>query len=178
MHPLSGAAQGKTYEGAISPSKKCHHWIDFGCGNVAKTLNTMTKQTIDKLTEEESWAIVKQNEIGRVASAREGAPDIYPVSFVVHNWCIYFRTGVDSRLRTDTEGKLVAFETAVQESHSFSSTVSLGVLSVVTEAQVIAELDLLPIVDFAPRTNYVWMALKPQELRGRRLNVLINGNDR
>jgi nitroimidazol reductase NimA-like FMN-containing flavoprotein (pyridoxamine 5'-phosphate oxidase superfamily) len=137
----------------------------------------MTKQTIDKLNDEESWAVVQQNEIGRVASAREGAPDIYPVSFVVHNWCIYFRTGVDSRLRSDTEGKLVAFETAVQEAHSFSSTVSLGVLTVVTDEQEIAELEQLPIIDFAPRTNYVWMALKPQELRGRRLNVLSNGND-
>jgi nitroimidazol reductase NimA-like FMN-containing flavoprotein (pyridoxamine 5'-phosphate oxidase superfamily) len=137
----------------------------------------MTKQTIDKLNDEESWAVVKQNENGRVASAREGAPDIYPVSFVVHNWCIYFRTGVDSRLRSDTEGKLVAFETAVQEAHSFSSTVSLGVLTVVTDEQEIAELEQLPIIDFAPRTNYVWMALKPQELRGRRLNVLSNGND-
>jgi nitroimidazol reductase NimA-like FMN-containing flavoprotein (pyridoxamine 5'-phosphate oxidase superfamily) len=137
----------------------------------------MTKQTIDKLNDEESWAVFQQNEIGRVASAREGAPDIYPVSFVVHNWCIYFRTGVDSRLRSDTEGKLVAFETAVQEAHSFSSTVSLGVLTVVTDEQEIAELEQLPIIDFAPRTNYVWMALKPQELRGRRLNVLSNGND-
>jgi uncharacterized protein len=138
----------------------------------------MTKQTIDKLNDEESWAIVQQNEIGRVASAREGAPDIYPVSFVVHNWRIYFRTGVDSRLRRDTEGKLVAFETAVQEAHSFSSTVSLGVLTVVTDEQEIAELEQLPMIDFAPRTNYVWMSLNPEELRGRRLNVLINGNDR
>jgi len=137
----------------------------------------MTKQTIDKLNDEESWAIVQQNQIGRVASAREGAPDIYPVSFVVHNWCIYFRTGIDSRLRMDTEGKLVAFETAVQEQHSFSSTVSQGVLTVVNDEQEIEELEQLPIIDFAPRSNYVWLALKPEELRGRRLNVLNNGND-
>jgi uncharacterized protein len=65
----------------------------------------------------------------------------------------------------------------VQEAHSFSSTVSLGVLTVVTDEQEIAELEQLPMVDFAPRTNYVWMSLNPEELRGRRLNVLINGND-
>ena len=85
---------------------------------------------------------------------------------------IYFRTGVDSRLRLDTENRLVAFETALQQPGSFSSTVALGVIEAVTDAQLVAKLDEVPIIEFAPNKNYVWLALRPQDIRGRRLNVI------
>ena len=132
----------------------------------------MTEQIIEKLSDEESWAILQANQIGRVASARDGAPDIFPVSYIVSDWIIYFRTGVDSRLRVETEGRLVAFETATQAPGSFSSTVTLGVLELVNDTKLTAKLDQLPIIEFAPNKNYVWLALRPQDIRGRRLNVI------
>jgi len=138
----------------------------------------MTERTIDKLSDEESWAVLQANQIGRIASAREGAPDIYPVSFIIYDWAIYFRTGIDSRLRLETENRLVAFETATQEPGHFSSTVALGVIVAVTDPQLISALDEVPIIEFAPKENYVWLSLQPQEMRGRRLNVVARGNDR
>lgn len=132
----------------------------------------MTERTIDKLNDEESWAVLQANQIGRIASAREGAPDIYPVSFIVFDWVIYFRTGVDSRLRQETENRLVAFETATQEPGHFSSTVALGVVEAVADEGLASVLDQVPIIEFAPKENYVWLALRPQEMRGRRLNVV------
>lgn len=136
------------------------------------TRRIMTEQIIEKLSDEDSWAILQGNQIGRIASAREGAPDIYPVSFIVVDWVIYFRTGLDSRLRLDTEHRLVAFETAVQAPGSFSSAVALGVIEAVTDSELIAKLDQVPIIEFAPNKNYVWLALRPQDIRGRRLNVI------
>ena len=132
----------------------------------------MSEYPIDHLGDEESWEIIQSNQIGRIASAREGAPDIFPVTYVVHNWKIYFRTGAESRLRKETDGRLVAFEAGWQMMRHFSSTVALGVLRTLTDAEAALSLDKLPIVDFAPNRDYVWMELSPSEVRGRRLNVL------
>lgn len=132
----------------------------------------MSEYPIDNLSDEESWEIIQSNQIGRIASAREGAPDIYPVTYVVHNWKIYFRTGTESRLRKETNGRLVAFESGSQVMHQFSSTVALGIVKTLTNEQAAQTLDQLPIVEFAPDSDYVWMELDPTELRGRRLNVL------
>lgn len=132
----------------------------------------MSEYPIERLDDEESWKIIQSNQIGRIASAREGAPDIYPVSYVVHNWKIYFRTDAESRLRKETDGRLVAFESGIQLTDIFSSTVVLGVLRTLTNHEAASILDEMPIVEFAPNQDYVWMELDPQEVRGRRLNVL------
>lgn len=132
----------------------------------------MSEYPIDHLSDEESWEIIQSNQIGRIASAREGAPDIYPVSYVVHNWKIYFRTGVESRLRKDTDGRVVAFEADAQILRHFSSTVALGIVRTLTNEEAARVLDQLPIIEFAPDSDYVWMELDPTEVRGRRLNVL------
>lgn len=132
----------------------------------------MSEYPIERLDYEESWKIIQSNQIGRIASAREGAPDIYPVSYVVHNWKIYFRTDAESRLRKDTDGRLVAFESGIQLTDIFSSTVVLGVLRTLTSNEAASILDEMPIVEFAPNQDYVWMELDPQEVRGRRLKVL------
>lgn len=132
----------------------------------------MSEYPIDHLDDEESWAIIQANQIGRIASAREGAPDIYPVSYVVHNWKIYFRTGAESRLRKETDGRVVAFEADTQILRHFSSTVALGLARTLTNEEAARMLDQLPIVEFAPDRDYVWMELEPNEVRGRRLNVL------
>jgi hypothetical protein len=66
----------------------------------------------------------------------------------------------------------VAFESGSQVMHQFSSTVALGVVKTLTSEQAAKVLDQLPIVEFAPDSDYVWMELDPSEVRGRRLNVL------
>ncbi len=132
----------------------------------------MSEYPIDHLDDEESWAIIQANQIGRIASAREGSPDIYPVSYLVHNWKIYFRTGAESRLRKETDGRVVAFEADTQILHHFSSTVALGMARTLTNDEAARVLDQLPIVEFAPDSEYVWMELEPSEVRGRRLNVI------
>jgi uncharacterized protein len=135
----------------------------------------MSEYPIERLDDDESWKIIQSNQIGRIASAREGAPDIYPISYVVHNWKIYFRTDAESRLRKDTDGRLVAFESGIQLTDLFSSTVVLGVLRTLTSNEAASILDEMPIVDFAPNHDYVWMELDPQEVRGRRLKLDVGG---
>lgn len=132
----------------------------------------MSDYPIDHLNDEESWEVIQTNHVGRIASARGGIPDIYPIAYLTHNWKIYFKTGAESRLRKDTDGRQVAFEASHQMVKHFSSTVAIGILRTLTSAEATQVLDELPIVEFAPNADYVWMEFDPQEVRGRRLNML------
>lgn len=131
----------------------------------------MAHNPISKLDTHEAWALLSGVRLGRVTSARVSNPDIHPVSYVVHAGKIYFRTGPTSRLIDEVDGHEVAFESAWQEHDNAWSVVTLG------EAQRVLEedrstLDQLPILDFAPEAESVWIAITPRELRGRRFNLI------
>jgi nitroimidazol reductase NimA-like FMN-containing flavoprotein (pyridoxamine 5'-phosphate oxidase superfamily) len=129
---------------------------------------------IDHLTSEEAWDVVRTSQVGRIATQHGNAPEIHPVTYVVHDEQIYFRTGVASRLLLDTEDQLVAFEVSWQMMQHISSTVIRGAVVVVSEADKVAELNAMPYLDFAPQQEYVWMRIAPNEVRGRRLHVIDN----
>jgi nitroimidazol reductase NimA-like FMN-containing flavoprotein (pyridoxamine 5'-phosphate oxidase superfamily) len=134
----------------------------------------LSDSPIDHLTSEEAWDVVRTSQVGRIATQHANAPEIHPVTYVVHDEQIYFRTGVASRLLLDTEDQLVAFEVSWQMMQHISSTVIRGAVVVVSEADKVNELDAMPYLDFAPQQEYVWMRIAPNEVRGRRLHVIDN----
>ena len=134
----------------------------------------MSDYPIDHLTSEEAWDVVRTSQVGRIATQHGNAPEIHPVTYVVHDEQIYFRTGVASRLLLDTEDQLVAFEVSWQMMQHISSTVIRGAVVVVSEVDKVAELNAMPYLDFAPQQEYVWMRIAPNEVRGRRLHVIDN----
>jgi len=134
----------------------------------------MTDSAIGHLSSDEAWNVVRTSQVGRIATLHGNAPEIHPVTYVVHGEHIYFRTGTSSRLLIDTEDQLVAFEVSLQMMQHISSTVISGAVVVVTDAEKVAELDGMPYLDFAPQQEYVWMMISPNEVRGRRLHVIDN----
>lgn len=131
---------------------------------------------ITRVTESESWQLLHHAQIGRIASARHGDPDIFPVSFVVHDSTVFFRTAADSRLRIEADGKPVAFECAGQSGADAWSVVLLGSLRTLDTADDKDLLDQLPILDFAPDKPYVWMQVTPTSVRGRRFVIAPTGS--
>ncbi|CAB4563208.1 unannotated protein [freshwater metagenome] len=126
---------------------------------------------ITRLTRDEAWELLATSQIGRIASARDGAPDIFPVNYVVFGEDIYFRTAADSRLRVDCDNRAVAFESAWQLSENAWSVVILGHLRTLTLGSDQEILDKLPILDFAPDRPYVWMQVSADDVRGRRFSL-------
>lgn len=131
----------------------------------------MSPNPISKLDAHESWALLSGVRLGRLSAAGATPPDIHPVSYVTHAGKIYFRTGVASRLLQEASDKDIAFEAAWQEAESAWSVVVLGHAHVLSSSER-AELDGLPILDFAPNIDDVWLAITPTELRGRRFNLI------
>jgi nitroimidazol reductase NimA-like FMN-containing flavoprotein (pyridoxamine 5'-phosphate oxidase superfamily) len=126
---------------------------------------------ITQLSREEAWKLLEASQIGRIASARDGAPDIFPVNYVVFDDAIYFRTAAGSRLRVDCDNRAVAFESAWQLSDNAWSVVILGHLRTLTTTSDQEILDKLPILDFAPDRPYVWMQVIADDVRGRRFSL-------
>jgi nitroimidazol reductase NimA-like FMN-containing flavoprotein (pyridoxamine 5'-phosphate oxidase superfamily) len=131
----------------------------------------MSNNPISKLDAHESWALLSGVRLGRLTASTSGTPDIHPVSYIVHAGRILLRTGVNSRLLNEVADKDVAFEAAWQEVDNAWSVVALGHAHVLDDAER-AELDGLPILDFAPNIDDAWIAITPTELRGRRFDLL------
>lgn len=132
---------------------------------------SMSNNPISKLDAHESWALLSGVRLGRLSAAGTTSPDIHPVSYVTHAGKIFFRTGVASRLLAEAQDRDVAFEAAWQEAESAWSVVVLGHASVLSDGER-AVLDTLPILDFAPNIDDVWLSITPTELRGRRFSLI------
>jgi nitroimidazol reductase NimA-like FMN-containing flavoprotein (pyridoxamine 5'-phosphate oxidase superfamily) len=128
------------------------------------------------VSDDESWQLLQRAQIGRIASARGGEPDIFPVSYVCDGESIFFRTAADSRLRLEADGKPVAFEAAGQLGAEAWSVVALGNLRTLDESHDQALLNQLPILDFAPDKPYVWMQVTTTSVRGRRFIITPSTN--
>jgi nitroimidazol reductase NimA-like FMN-containing flavoprotein (pyridoxamine 5'-phosphate oxidase superfamily) len=134
----------------------------------------MSANPISKLDAHESWALVSGVRLGRLTTPGSETPDIHPVSYVVYGGKIYFRTGRNSRLLREVSDKPVAFEAAWQEVDNAWSVVVQGQAAVLNDVER-TQLDGLPILDFAPNIDDVWIAITPTELRGRRFDLLSEG---
>ena len=132
----------------------------------------MSDYPIAHLTDAESWRVVAEGQIGRIAVVFGGQPDIFPVSYVTHKRGIYLKTGPNSRLRQETEGSRVAFEATMTHPDGFSSVVCFGIVRVVDDPDLLTTLTRAPLVEFSSDASAIWLELKPETLRGRQLHIL------
>ncbi len=64
--------------------------------------------TLD-LSPSQAWALLRENQLGRLAVVTETGPDIFPVTFVVDRGSVVFRTAAGTKLDA-SDGKQVALE--------------------------------------------------------------------
>lgn len=62
------------------------------------------------LNPEQCWELLRAVEVGRLAVAENGRPDIFPINFVVDGDVIVFRTGNGTKLAAAVLSPAVAFE--------------------------------------------------------------------
>jgi nitroimidazol reductase NimA-like FMN-containing flavoprotein (pyridoxamine 5'-phosphate oxidase superfamily) len=123
---------------------------------------------IAQLNEAQCWARLRTTGIGRVAIVVDGAPEIFPVNFVVDHGGVVFRTGARSRL-AGAIGQPVAFEADGYDT-SRGTAWSVLIKGVATEVlgmhDVIDALDL-PLVPWprAPKPRIV--RIDREEITGR-----------
>src|SRR5688572_9090385 len=99
------------------------------------------------LTEEQCWNLLERHHLGRIALDAEGAPDIFPVNYVVDGSHVLFRTAPGTKLAELTENPHVAFEVDEHDESFAASVILKGEahrLEVQSEIDAADELELAP----------------------------------
>ena len=147
-------------------------WREPAMENVAMV--TGPGSGVAVLSPAECWALLRDVEVGRLAVAVAGHPDIFPVNYLVDHATLVFRTAEGSKLAAVATSATVAFEV---DGYDLAKGLAWSVV-VKGQAREIKTLhDVVESVAFplfpwqvGPKQRYV--RIVPDEISGRRFSVV------
>lgn len=123
---------------------------------------------VSALSEEECWDLLERHELGRLALAVDGEPDIFPVNYVVDGPRVLFRTAPGSKLAELAVNPRVAFEVDEYDETFAASVVLKGVAKRLELQREVDAADALPLAPWIPTLKYRWVRIAPVSITGRR----------
>lgn len=120
------------------------------------------------LSEDECWNLLARGEVGRIAVAVQGEPDIFPVNYVTDGPHVLFRTAPGSKLAELAANPRVAFEVDEHDERSAASVVLKGIATRLELQREIDEADALPLAPWIPTLKYRWVRVSATSITGRR----------
>jgi uncharacterized protein len=129
---------------------------------------------ITVLNEDECWKLVDDAEVGRLAVAVAGEPEIFPVNFVVDGRVVVFRTSEGTKLAALTVSSRVAFEVDGYEPDSGEawSVVVKGQAERLDHFPDIYAAENLPIFPWQAGPKQWFVRVLPAKVTGRRFTVV------
>ncbi len=135
-------------------------------------MNTQQARTPDVLSTSQSWALLRETVVGRLAVVVGDQPEIFPVNYLVDHGSIVFRTAEGTKLAASI-GRPVAFEV---DAYDPSSGEAWSVV-VKGTAREVTQLD--EVLDALDSTLVPWHAapkprilrIEPRKVEGRRFSV-------
>jgi uncharacterized protein len=126
---------------------------------------------LEQLSRPACLALLAECEVGRIGVLVDGAPEIYPVNFVVDRERILFRTAGGGKLRGIDRSPAVCFEVdGIDPDHQTGWSVLVkGTARVVTDAPTTRQLAESPLRYWAPGQKASWICVEPREITGRRI---------
>jgi len=120
----------------------------------------------------ESWDLLRQGVVGRLAVIHDEAPDIFPVNYAVDHGTVVVRTGGGSKYDA-AHNQLVAFEVDGYDLDSGEAW-SVVLRGRATEAHAVdeaIEMMNLPLFPWAPGSKPHLLRITPDAITGRRFVV-------
>jgi nitroimidazol reductase NimA-like FMN-containing flavoprotein (pyridoxamine 5'-phosphate oxidase superfamily) len=129
---------------------------------------------MEHLSIETCWELLKTTPVGRVAVMVDGAPEIYPVNYVVDDRSVAFRSAPGSKLRGLDRSPVTCFEVDVIDPglHAGWSVMVKGQAVNVTRADERHRLATLPLTLWTSGTKDTWVRVRPVEVTGRRIHTI------
>lgn len=125
-----------------------------------------------ELSATESWALLRQAAVGRLAVIVDDRPEVFPVNHLVDHGSVVFRTALGTKLAA-AAGHWVAFEVDGYDPETFSawSVVVKGEAQEVNRLYDVLEVVELPLFPWhsAPKSHFV--RIEPHSISGRRFQV-------
>ena len=123
---------------------------------------------VTELTEEECWELLAAHEVGRLATTAGGVLDIFPITYVIDNGSLVFRTGPGTKLIELTINENVAFEIDHYDDVEGYGVVVHGHAE---QLDTMGEIDTaaqLPLPSLFPTERPRFVRIHPQQVTGRR----------
>jgi hypothetical protein len=126
------------------------------------------------LSPDECWALLDDEEVGRLAVAIGGEVDIFPLNFVVADRTIVFRTAEGSKLAEIAANARVSFEIDGYDPGTGEawSVVLKGLAQVLQRFSDIYSAEELPLFPWNAAPKQWFVRITPRELSGRRFTVV------
>lgn len=125
-----------------------------------------------ELSVTESWALLRQADVGRLAVIANDRPEIFPVNYLVDHGSVVFRTAAGTKF-AGAVGHWVAFEVDGYdpETNNAWSVVLKGEAQEVNRLYDVLEVIELPLYPWhsSPKPHFV--RIEPHSISGRRFEV-------
>jgi nitroimidazol reductase NimA-like FMN-containing flavoprotein (pyridoxamine 5'-phosphate oxidase superfamily) len=120
------------------------------------------------LEESRCWDLLASQDVGRLATAVQGMPEIFPLNFVVDGESVIFRTAEGSKLVELVINEKVAFEVDGWNDNGGWSVVIKGAAAVVESGEAHDRAEALPLRPWVPTIKTNFVRITPTEITGRR----------
>ena len=129
---------------------------------------------MEHLSTETCWELLDTTPVGRVVVTVDGAPEVYPVNFVVDGRSVAFRSAPGSKLHGLERFPTTCFEADVidPDLHAGWSVMVKGRAVDVTRADERSRLASMPLTIWTAGVKDHWVRIRPAEVTGRRIHSI------
>jgi nitroimidazol reductase NimA-like FMN-containing flavoprotein (pyridoxamine 5'-phosphate oxidase superfamily) len=126
------------------------------------------------LPEHTCWMLLRTAEVARLAVSVDGAPDIFPINFVVDHGTVVFRTAEGSKVSAAMSNPVVAFEVDghdVEANEAWSVVIKGRAEEIKNLHERIESMDL-PLFPWVAAPKSRFLRIVPETISGRRFHVV------
>lgn len=131
-------------------------------------------RSVDELSVDECWQLLRAREVGRLAISIADIPDIFPVNYTTDGSSIVFRTAAGTKLAASVLGRGVAFEIDGYEPMAGEawSVVVKGHARQIEHMMEYLDADRLPLFPWHADPKPEIVRITPDVVTGRRFHAL------
>ena len=130
--------------------------------------NDATDRPVTILPESECWQLLSSAPLGRLVTAPDGIPEIFPVNFVVQDRTVLFRTAEGAKLISSAMNKQVLFEADDYDAAEGWSVIVNGVTRSLHTDEEIEEAERAQLLPWTATIKEHYVRVLPRRVTGRR----------
>lgn len=134
-------------------------------------MNMMEDDIVEDMSREQAWEFLGSQEMGRLAFAVAGDPEIVPINFCATNDKVYFRTAEGSKLLGVTINNRVALEADRIEGDTALSVIVHGIAREIDTIDEYEFAESLPLRTWVQTRKVHYIEITPEEISGRRFRL-------
>ncbi len=129
-----------------------------------------TDNPVSEILEAKCWDFLGSVAVGRLATATDNQPTIYPLNYVVDGESVVFRSAEGSKLSQLTENDIVAFEADGWDEQTGWSVIIKGHGEIISDPAELARAERLPLLPWVPTMKSNFVRITADEISGRRFS--------